>query len=278
MGRRNYRRGGRSRYRSYDYGAEAARQHVQDARRLSAELGGADEDVKAYFFGLDEYDRAATFDEYERRYGQSARSYAEATLPRWKSGERRMSGTVAERLFSLLPPRMPLADKYKLTERLWQHCGPSSRKVLRVGADASVADVEQAFLAHIDSVLTEFKLPQQLERRFHWLASGDVGVMQQLLHYRLTQERSLAVAGIRMQLPVMQQHLGSEAGRLTQSLKQTVVIGKHQLEMQIDPKARGVSIEDPRAANAAASGNSGGWGCLLMIAAVLIVLYLFMQQ
>ena len=52
-----------------------------------------------------------------------------------------MAGQTAERLFKLLPPRMPLQAKYKLTEGLWKHFGPSSRKRLRIGLDARLEDV-----------------------------------------------------------------------------------------------------------------------------------------
>jgi hypothetical protein len=42
----------RSYYRSRDIGYERARQHIEDYRRLEAELGGSLEDVKQYFFAL----------------------------------------------------------------------------------------------------------------------------------------------------------------------------------------------------------------------------------
>ena len=43
---------------------------------------------------------------------------AKKAIQKWKTGTVHMSGTVAERLFKLLPPRMPLADKYQLFESL----------------------------------------------------------------------------------------------------------------------------------------------------------------
>ncbi len=246
---------------------------MEDARRLSAELGGADEDVKRYFFTLGRTELASLLDEYGRHYGTSAREYAEATFGRWKSGERRMSGTVAERLFSLLPPRMPLADKYRLTETLWKHYGPSSKKVLRVGIEAPTSEVEKAFLGHIDSVLTAFKLPQQLEQRFHWLSSGDVTVKQQLLDHRFQLERALVAEGIRAQLPVMREHLRSDAGGLTKGLKQTVVIGKHQLELIFEPDGSDVVLEDPAPPYVhRASEATNNWGCMIIIGIALLLL------
>ena len=83
-----------------------------------------------------------------------------------------MSGLVASRLYSLLPPRMPLEAKYKLTEVLWRHVGPSSKKTLRVGSDASIDAIVEIASKHIDEVVTEYKIPDKLERRFEWLSSG----------------------------------------------------------------------------------------------------------
>jgi hypothetical protein len=62
--------------------------------------------------------------------------YAEQTMRKWRAGTVQMSGTVAERLFSLLPPRMPLTEKYKLVETLWTHVGPRSKKIVSLGLDA----------------------------------------------------------------------------------------------------------------------------------------------
>ena len=52
-----------------------------------------------------------------------AREYAANTIPKWRTGRVQMGGMIAERLFNLLPPRMPLAVKYKLVEGLWHHVG-----------------------------------------------------------------------------------------------------------------------------------------------------------
>ena len=105
-------------YRSSRRNADAARGHIAEARRLSAELGGADKDVKAYFFSLSPTALAPILKDYESRYGTSARQYAQSALPQWRNGRRQMSGLVAERLVDLLPPRMPLVEKYKLRREL----------------------------------------------------------------------------------------------------------------------------------------------------------------
>src|SRR6266700_1037152 len=107
----------RSRYRNA--GIEHAMRHIEEARELSRELGGTDEDVKEYFFSLRSSQLLRILDAYEGQYGKEARKYAEETIPAWRSGRRKMSGQNASRLFHLLPRFMPLERKYALIESLW---------------------------------------------------------------------------------------------------------------------------------------------------------------
>lgn len=279
MARRGYsRRYGRSRnYRDYDAGAEAARRHIEAARQLSAELGGTDKDVKAYFFNLPEQKLNVILDEYGRRYGSSARSYAMETMPNWRSGRTHMSGMVAERLFNLLPPRMPLSEKYRLTESLWEHYGPRSKKRLRVGLDVGLDEAVAAVRDHFDTVVQQYKIPPEMERRFEWLAAGDVNIKQDLLNYLRSRERQLLSEAARVQLPVMLDHLRSDQHGLTSRMAQTLKIGKHELELLVDPKASGVNLEEHTAARAGGSSSFWSeWGCLV-IAIALITLFVILH-
>jgi hypothetical protein len=61
-------------------GWERARQHVSAARRLSAEVAGTDEDVKAYFFSLSPRQLDFILDQYGKKHGTSARAYAAQTI------------------------------------------------------------------------------------------------------------------------------------------------------------------------------------------------------
>jgi hypothetical protein len=168
-----------------------------------------------------------------------------------------MSGTVAERLFALLPPEMPLATKYRLTENLWKHVGPSSKKRLRVGLDADLESAVAAVRHHIEEVVVNYRVPDNLERRFNWLAAGDVGVKQELLNHLRQLEKSHVVNGARAQLPVMLEHLGSPDGHHTHRVAQTITVGKHQLEILLDKSASGVALEEWTNWR---SGTSD-WGC-----------------
>lgn len=246
---------------------ERALQHIEDAKRLTAELGGTDKDVKEYFFSLPPHQLTHVLDQYERQHGRSARQYAEATMPDWRSGRVHMSGTVAERLFSLLPPRMPLATKYKLTENLWKHVGPRSKKRLRVGVTADLELALDAVRTHINEVVVAYKVPENLERRFNWLSAGDVGVKQELLNHVRQMEKSLVVEGARVQLPVLMEHLQTSAGTYTHRATQTLIVGKHELEILLDKAFEGVALEEwspLRSFGASGRGGAFWWWIILL--------------
>jgi hypothetical protein len=239
---RQHRRYSRS---TFDVGRERARQHIGEARRLSEELGGADEDVKQYFFSLEQAELRKILDSYESEYGRSAREYAEKTIGQWQSGSVTMSGMVASRLFKLLPPLMPLQTKYDLISNLWKKLGPHSKKTLRVGLKVEPEEIIKVVARHIDDMVVEYRIPVSLEERFKWLAAGDSYVKQDLLNYLRQREKSIVVEGARAQLPVLLAHLRGEQGRHTRRLAQILKIGNHELELMLDRNALGVSIVDP---------------------------------
>ncbi len=234
----------RSYYRSRSYGRQRALQHIAAAKILTAQLGGMDQDVKAYFFGLPPVELTAILDDYERAYGSQAREYATDTIPKWRIDRVQMSGMVAERLFNLLPPHMPLPIKYRLVEGLWHHVGPSSRHRIRVGADANVAEVIELARSKITEFVVNYKIPSNLESRFNWLSTGDVSVKQMLLSHIQEVEKTIVVEAVRAQVPVMLEHLRS-AGSHTGRLAQIVRVGKHELELLMDKTVTGARIEDP---------------------------------
>lgn len=255
-------------------GYERARQHIEDAKRLSQELGGTDIDVKRYFFSLTENQLNNILVEYGEHFGNQAEDYARNTIPQWRNGVVKMSGTVAERLFKLLPPRMPIQEKYKLTETLWSHFGPESIKRLRIGMNSDINLAFSEIDRHISEVVTSYNIPHQIEARFEWLSQGDVNVKQQLLNHLRNQERTLVSQGVHLQLPVMINHLKSDAGVLTHRMTQTLKIGKHQLELFIDREFDGVSLEEwvPSIPSDNKEQSGNGWLIWLIVGIIFIFL------
>ncbi|HEY3778274.1 MAG TPA: hypothetical protein VGL35_09460 [Rhizomicrobium sp.] len=219
-------------------------QHIREAHELSRELGGTDQDVKAYFFSLPSDQLKYVLDLYQQEHGLQAREYAELTIPKWRTSSVKMSGQTAERLFNLLPPLMPLQAKYQLTENLWKHVGPKSKRRLRIGLDANLESVLEAIRTHIAEVVIRYQIPEQLERRFEWLSAGDVSVKQDLLNHVRNVERALVVESAKVHLPVLLRHLSSAEGSYTTRAAQILAVGKHELEVLIDKAASGVALEE----------------------------------
>jgi hypothetical protein len=249
-------------------GFERAKQHIREAEELSRELGGTDKDVKEYFFSLSHVERARVLHLYGRKHGEVAQRYAEKTIPSWRSGGVGMGGQTAARLFDLLPPLMPLQEKYRLAENLWRHVGPQSKRRLRVGLDTTVDDAVSKAREHIEGIVSGYVIPDNLTRRFNWLAAGDVGLKQQLLNHLQELEKKLVVEDARQHLPAMLDHLRRDAANHTTRLARTLTIGKHDLEILVDRSASGAHLEDWRPHGASPKSSLAWLWWLLGIVAV----------
>lgn len=232
-----------------NYGAERAREHIVAAQRLTMELGGADKEVKDWLFGLPSYELVRILDAYGKGFGESAREYAERTIPKWKSGQVQMGGMVAERLFKILPIFMPLAIKYKLTEGLWRHFGPSSSRTIWIGLDADPGGVREAARAHFEDKASAFRIPSSMEDRFEWISADDVGVKQDLLNHLRDMEKQLVSDALTIQLPMLFEHLRNDDAGYTKRVDHVLKVGKHELHMVIDKRATGIQNASPRSAS-----------------------------
>ena len=212
-----------AKYRSKRYrrsiGHEKALEHIREAEQLSHQLGGTDKDVQRYLFSLSTHELGEILSEYGLDYGSSARDYAVKTMPRWRAGEVHMSGLVAERLYKLLPPRMPIESKFGLVESLWNHVGPSSEKTFYVGVNSSQDEVSQVVREHLERAITQHGIPEHFEARFKWLSAGDVRVKQQLLNFFRHKEKTLVQEALRTHVPVLLDHLRKDASNHTQQIK-----------------------------------------------------------
>ena len=243
MARRYYRRRGSSSY-GRDVGRDRALQHIREAEALSRELGGTDSDVKEYFFNLTPAQLEPILDEYERQHDTLARRYAEQTIPKWKSGQRKMSGMVASRLFKLLPHYMPVERKYSLVKSLWKHCCPRSSRDVFVGPDAQHLEVAELVKQHFHEMVQNYKIDDSIVIRFDWLADGDVELRQQLYNYFLQLEREVLTTGLEDRVPILLSQL-NEARSGTQRIDQQIKIGNHEVRLHFAPSYRGISDNEP---------------------------------
>ena len=251
-------------------GYERALQHIREAEQLSERLGGADEDVKAYFFELPPALLDDVLEEYGRRFGALAREYAEETLPRWRDGHVKMSGMVAARLFDLLPPRMTAKERFRLADNLWRNIGPQSSVAWRVGLDIDVESVASVVDQHFCDVAAHYKIPDALERRFTWLAAGSVQIEQELLNELQEHDRKLAVVGARTKMTVLVDHMRRDTAGHTTRLVETLKVGKHELKLCLDRTARGIAPMAPTDME-----STGSYGFLWWIGAAAVLVGFF---
>ena len=178
-----------------NYGYEKAKQHIEEANRLTAELGGTDKDVKKWFFSLNSSKREVIFTKYGAKYGATKEEYARVAFTDWKTGKKKMSGLVAERLFSLLPPMMPAKVKFELVENLWKHVGPSKKVLVMAGTNSPMETIINTVKEEVASLTTSWTVPEQMTKSFNWLAQNDSAVYQQLLAHIKQKEKELKARG-----------------------------------------------------------------------------------
>lgn len=272
MARRgHYRRSGYSRSSGYKRtGVDFAMDHIAAAKALSKTLGGTDKDVKEYFFSLGSHQLRPILEEYKSKYGEKAYDYAVETIPKWRTNAVQMSGQTAERLYNLLPPRMPLEKKYQLTENLWRTLGPASEQYVTCGFDATVDEIMNVAGVQISNSVMNFNIPEDLERRFNWISSGDIGIKQKILNHLQETEKHVALAQARMSLYALKGHISSDQGAHVSRATHTIQVNKHKLVITFDPRETGVRQGRPIPAP---SGFDGGapWGFIILVAIALFI-------
>ncbi len=266
-------------YRRYGYsrGSEFARRHIEEAHEFSREIGGTDKDVKEYFFSLSSSQLNSLLDEYGRKYGSTAKSYARKTYSNWKSGYTHMSGMVAKRLFSLLPPRMPISKKYELAENVWKHFGPQSNHSFTIGVNTDIDNIANIVSSKLDESVSEYNIPENIKNRFNWLSAGDVNLKEKLLNHFRQMQKSLAVEKAKSEIPVLQNQM-RENPDITRHVKSVLQINKHQVGIWIDKKLDNQIFEraPKRAFRSGGSDRDSSYGCLIWIA-IIIAIKLFLM-
>jgi hypothetical protein len=263
-------------YSSRSAGHERARQHIREAHQLSEELGGSDNDVKAYFFSLGAQDLKDVLDEYEKKYGRVPRQYAEITIPFWKNGRRQMSGQTASRLFKLLPDRMPLAQKYSLVETLWEKYSPRSEYSVTFGPLCDASSIRDTVASHLDSIVKAYTVPDALQKRFEWLSSGGSLCFQQLLNHFLMKDRELALEAVNAQVQVVLKEVKFVDHQI-RHFKREAMIGGHRVHVLLDPNATSVTLLPGAIRILPKDGQSSGWLIAAVIAIIAVVLWAMNQ-
>ena len=225
--------------RSRNYGAERAKQNIQEAKDFELEVGGSVEDVKKYFFSLEGSKKEEILSLYGLKFNKAtsgnkpnAEEYARQAWEPWASGKRKMSGMVAKRLFSLLPHHMPIAAKLSMVESLWKHSSPSSRESLRMDSRSEPQTVIARVRKHFDDKLNH-QIPENFTRRFDWLAGSDSEVKQQLLNHFRKLELNVVGESLEPKVEVLVKHLQENTSAHVRG-SHTVSLGNHHLVLEFD--------------------------------------------
>ena len=152
-------------------------------------------------------------------------------------GPSKMSGLVAKRLFEFLPPRMPIATKLELAEKVWHHFGTSSSRHYTVGPNADPHIVIEKIRETLTKVIQDYNIPENVKNRFDWLASGDVSVKEHLLNYFRQMDKKITTDSLNEQLPVLQAQMRNYSGH-TGSIHTKIQIYKHSVQNLDRPAAR----------------------------------------
>jgi hypothetical protein len=261
----------RSYNRTTSPGLRAAQRHIEEAEILSQELGGTDSDVKDWFFRRSPRELDAIINVYRKTYGSDKANYAKTTFADWKSGKRRMSGVVAERLFKIIPRMMPLKDKYALVESLWKHVGPKRKRLVKCGTEAPVDDVVRAVEQEVKALTTTWEIPDALTNRFKWLSANDSTTYQKLMSHIKAQEKKLGEQTLKHQIPQLKAKY-SEMSDISSRLSYTVNVEKQSVELRISGSTEKVTASNWHEPNITRTGqskepnNTFVWWCVGAIA------------
>lgn len=212
---------------------DAAKAHIESAKRLSQELGGTDSDVKKWFFNLSEDNLKRIFEDYKSKHGSEAYKYAIKTYPKWQAGKTNMSGLVAERLFSILPKYMTIKEKYKLVDSLWDHVSPKEQSIILIGNITPINESIKIIKNEIMNLSTNWKIPEGLKKRFIWLDSDDSNIYESFLSHIKENEKRQASFIIENQIPVLEKKFKEDWMDVSQNLKYEIIIGKQKITVII---------------------------------------------
>ncbi len=192
------------------------------SKRLAVSIacGGIDDDILGIFLSLDWKTRDKVFIAYERAYGKSAADYAKRTYKKWKTGVVTPSGQTLERLVDTLPPLLSFGVKCELLSKLRER--NRKKEVHRLKVDiGNWATAVIPIVSRLVGRAYSAELPEIVERRLHWLSSGDMQAAKSILAEAEAQEGRNAVALLKQEFQNIEGIILSlpRGGKVTHTIK-----------------------------------------------------------
>lgn len=181
-------------YRKYSsYRPSAAAQHVAARRALTSMFAGIDQDVEKIFLNLPSHHLEAVLLRYGKLHGEIPETYAREAYRLWKSGHRKMSGLVAERILNLVPMSLDAGTRFELVKKLraanlkkTSHYVSTTPQLWREAVVPLIRQVVESS--------TAFALSPEVTSRVQWLANGDTNAAQQLLAAAEEEEAAIRIS------------------------------------------------------------------------------------
>ena len=264
------------RYRRYDSDISEALRHIQEAEEFNIRTYGADRIIKNYFFNMSPELREKVFREYGRIYGPERLDYARDTYEKWKTGQVKMSGMVAKRIFDLMPRYLTPEQRMSVVEYIWRKLRRHDSVYFRFSPVVTASDLQRKLQGYLEEHVKTREVPEDLKKEFSWLSSEDTAVYEKLLNRFLDLDRQRILTTVRLTMQKVQQFLRNPDNAVyLQKFEQTVKTDGLEIHLLFDPGVEGVSItsHDPRfRRSSTAEDNYMGWGCLVIIVIVSLLI------
>ena len=264
------------RYRRYNSDISEALRHIQEAEEFNIRTYGADRIIKNYFFNMTPELREKIFREYGRIYGPDRLDYARDTYEKWKTGRVKMSGMVAKRIFDLMPRYLTPEQRMSVVEYIWRKLRRHDSVYFRFSPVVTASDLQKKLQGYLEEHVKTREVPEDLKKEFSWLSSEDTAVYEKLLNRFLDLDRQRILTTVRLTMQKVQQFLRNPDNAVyLQKFEQTVKTDGLEIHLLFDPGVEGVSItsHDPRFRRpSTAEDNYMGWGCLVIIVIVSLLI------
>ena len=215
-------------------------------------VGGFDEDVLEKFYSLTPDQLARLFNIYSDEYGSGPAAYARKTFPDWQSGATRPSAQTINRLLDSLPQVLNFDGKCELLRKLRErHRKPEHHKI-KVKADDWKEQVVPLVKAIIQRAYTA-NLPEVVERRLTWLASGDMQAARAILSHSQAVEGAVVVRLLQDEMRNLEAALINLAGK--KKITHTIRLPYGHIHLAIS--GRRTMAKDNNSTDLARQNNTG---------------------
>ena len=153
-------------------------------------------DLKQYFFNLEEKALDELFDSYKDEYGDTAYNYGKRTYSQWAKGHVKLSDQTLLRLVKLLPLYLNTEQRYTLLKKIIEY---NQRDIYKLYVNVEttwdnynmtfnniLSDINSNERKYIDATVSSLKLPDEILGMAKWIYADDMVIAQQLLKQAYT--------------------------------------------------------------------------------------------